>query len=204
MAEADNQHVAAAQRLGRRDDTQRSALRRSWHAMADIFSPFSSSALASLPKKIGKPRRSMPQDDEAEQASYGAADATQRQTRRAQPRQNNTDGELKIEPKVWLANERTWVSYLNIGMLLGSMALVLFNAASDNVTRYFAYTYAVFSVLIMGYGYVVYQHRITMIRRRDPGHFDQILGPVVICALLFVAILSNFLIRWREARSHQP
>lgn len=61
------------------------------------------------------------------------------------------------------------------------------------------------------YGYIVYQNRISMIRRRDPGHFgtrfailfwgrshpgeDQIVGPVIISAFLFFAVLANFIIR---------
>ena len=64
------------------------------------------------------------------------------------------------------------------------------------------------------YAYALYQHRITMIRRRDPGPFgvssvcyiiqsvgitvrftDQIAGPVIISALLFFAVLANFIFR---------
>ena len=34
-----------------------------------------------------------------------------------------------------------------------------------------------------------------MIRKRDPGHYDQLVGPVLIGAALFCAILVNFAIR---------
>lgn len=34
-----------------------------------------------------------------------------------------------------------------------------------------------------------------MIRRRDPGHFDHLAGPVVLSAFLFFAVLANFIIR---------
>jgi len=105
---------------------------------------------------------------------------------------------IKVEAKVWFANERTWISYLNISVLIGAMAMALFNASKDQVARNFAYTYAAISVGIMIYGYLVYQNRITMIRRRDPGHFDQIVGPVIISALLFFAILANFILRVLE------
>ena len=71
----------------------------------------------------------------------------------------------------------------------------------------------------VSYGYAVYQQRITMIRKRDPGYFgvycflsprmeamlmyqlprlpwiDQVVGPMIISALLFFAVLSNFIIR---------
>jgi len=84
--------------------------------------------------------------------------------------------------------------------LIGALALALFNASKDDVARNFAYFYAVVSVGIIAYGWMVYQRRISMIRRRDPGHFDQVIGLVLISALLFLAILANFVIRVQELR----
>ncbi|OCB85290.1 hypothetical protein A7U60_g7595 [Sanghuangporus baumii] len=127
---------------------------------------------------------------------------------------------IKVEGKVWFANERTWIAYLNIGVLLGTLALALFNASEDAIARDFAYIYAGISVCVVVrsiflscvqhelklfrtaqvYGWSIYQKRITMIRKRDPGHFDQIIGPVIISALLFFAVLANFILRVREIR----
>jgi len=42
-----------------------------------------------------------------------------------------------------------WVAYLNIGVLIGALALALFNASKDDVARNFAYFYAVVSVGIV-------------------------------------------------------
>ena len=131
-----------------------------------------------------------------------------------------------------------WISYLQTAVLIGTLALALFNASKDQIARNFAYAYAILSIavtvrtcrwttsirfiksliswLVQIYGYAVYQHRITMIRRRDPGNFgasgrstgtlkpyvlhfttltDQITGPVLISAFLFFAVLANFIIR---------
>ncbi|KAL5503915.1 hypothetical protein ACEPAH_7986 [Sanghuangporus vaninii] len=107
---------------------------------------------------------------------------------------------IKVEGKVWFANERTWIAYLNIGVLIGTLALALFNASEDTIARDFAYVYAGISVCVVVYGWSIYQKRITMIRKRDPGHFDQIVGPVIISALLFFAVLANFILRVREIR----
>ncbi|KAI0284810.1 hypothetical protein BC826DRAFT_1054458, partial [Russula brevipes] len=102
---------------------------------------------------------------------------------------------VRVESKVWFANERTWVSYLNMSVLIGTLAVALYNASKDAIARRFAVVYAGISICILVYGYAVYQHRITMIRRRDPGNFDQIAGPVIISALLFFAVLANFILR---------
>ena len=42
-----------------------------------------------------------------------------------------------------------WVAYLNIGVLIGALALALFNASKDDVAKNFAYFYAVVSVGIV-------------------------------------------------------
>ncbi|KAI0655661.1 hypothetical protein C8Q70DRAFT_1057213 [Cubamyces menziesii] len=188
------------------DDRRDSIIRRSWYAMSDILSPFSPSALASLPKKTFQRRPRYTRVDnipDAEQDEHGqmptvrdyhAINSVPPQVR--VPKKIATP--IKVEGKVWFANERTWIAYLQTSVLIGTLALALFNASKDDIARNFAYAYAALSVGVLVYGYAVYQHRITMIRRRDPGHFDQILGPIVISVFLFCAVLANFVIRVRE------
>ena len=38
---------------------------------------------------------------------------------------------VKVEAKVWFANERTWISWLRASLLLGTLALALFNSATS-------------------------------------------------------------------------
>jgi len=188
------------------DNNHGSFIRRSWHAMSDILSPFSPSALASLPKKTLRPRPRYTRNDNVPEAAqdehgqlptvrdYHAINSLPPQVR--VPKKVATP--INVEGKVWFANERTWISYLNTSVLVGTLALALFNASQDQVARDFAYVYALISIGILIYGYVVYQHRITMIQKRDPRPFDRIVGPVVISACLFIAVLTNFVIRVRE------
>lgn len=42
-----------------------------------------------------------------------------------------------------------------------------------------------------------------MIAARYPGSFDQLWGPLFICAVLFVAILANFVFRLADALDTQ-
>ncbi|KAF8825320.1 hypothetical protein HHX47_DHR7000637 [Lentinula edodes] len=187
-------------------DTDRtdSLIRRSWHAMSERLSPFSPAALASLPK-LSRPSRytradaipTAEEDHDGQRPTvrdYHSISHLPPQVR--VPKKIKTP--VRVEGKVWFANERTWVSWLNLAVLLGTLSLALFNASKDTVARNFAYTYAVISIIVMIYGYGLYQHRITMIRRRDPGHFDAMAGPVLVSILLFFAILANFIIRVRE------
>jgi len=174
--------------------------------MSDILSPFSPSALASLPKRTLRRRPRYTRNDNVPEAErdedgqmptvrdYHAINSVPPQVR--VPKKIATP--IKVEGKVWFANERTWIAYLNTSVLVGTLALALFNASKDQIARNFAYAYAVISIGILIYGYTIYQHRITLIRKRDPGSFDQIVGPVVISAFLFFAVLANFVIRVRE------
>ncbi|RDB25982.1 Vacuolar transporter chaperone 2 [Hypsizygus marmoreus] len=187
------------------DSRQSSSLiRRSWHVMHDMFTPFSSTALASLPAP-NRPVRyhradaipDAPSGDDGQRPTvrdYHAITSLPPQVR--VPKKIPTS--VKVEAKVWFANERTWVAWLNIAVIIGTLALALFNASKDKVATYFAYAYALISICVVVYAFFLYQYRITMIRRRDPGHFDAVTGPVVLGVALFVAVLLNFIIRVRE------
>ncbi|KAF9223701.1 hypothetical protein BS17DRAFT_733388 [Gyrodon lividus] len=174
------------------------------------FSPFSSSALASLPENTHRPARYTRQDDipEPDQdidgerptiRDYNAIHSVPPQVR--VPKKLPTS--LKVEGKVWFANERTWISWLNLAILLGTLALALFNASHEPIARTFAYVYAAISVGVVIYGFYLYQSRITMIRKRDPGHYDAIVGPVIVSTLLFFAVLANFVLRVQELRQQK-
>ncbi|KAF9509685.1 hypothetical protein BS47DRAFT_1332147 [Hydnum rufescens UP504] len=193
-------------------------IRRSMHAVSDLFSPFSSSALASLPQNPrGIRDRSTRTDNipDPEPNAHSAGHHRDYQSISGTlptgvriPKKIATP--IMVEAKVWFANERTWISYLNLSILLGGLALALFNASRDEIARMFAVVYATIGVGVLGqvlcsmYGYIIYQRRVSMIRKRDPGNFDEVVGPVIISALLFFAVLSNFLLRVRELFVNRP
>jgi len=199
-------------------------IRRSMHAVSDLFSPFSSSALASLPQNPRGIRDRSTRTDNIPDPEPNAHSAGHHQDYQSIsgtlppgvriPKKIATP--IMVEAKVWFANERTWISYLNLSILLGGLALALFNASRDEIARMFAVVYATIGVGVLGqvfcsmfwvftnissrfrYGYIIYQRRVSMIRKRDPGNFDEVVGPVIISALLFFAVLSNFVLRVRE------
>jgi hypothetical protein len=50
---------------------------------------------------------------------------------------------VKVEAKVWFANERTFISYLSMGILLSTIASGLLFGARDSAARFFAMGYAI-------------------------------------------------------------
>ncbi|UOH82883.1 hypothetical protein LQV05_005595 [Cryptococcus neoformans] len=59
---------------------------------------------------------------------------------------------VKVEAKVWFANERTFISYLSMGLLLSTIASGLLFGSRDSPARWFAFAYALMSLdLWMGH-----------------------------------------------------
>ncbi|KAK5108799.1 hypothetical protein LTR62_007773 [Meristemomyces frigidus] len=103
-------------------------------------------------------------------------------------------GPVKVEAKVWLANQRTFIKWQHVSVLLASLSLGLFNAAgADNsIARGLAVVYTVVAVLTGAWGYGIYMWRVNLIQTRSGKDFDAVTGPVVVCIGLIVALLLNF------------
>lgn len=154
------------------NDKHDSILRRSWTVMAEMLTPFSPTALASLPR-AQRPARYLRADaiphtenDQDGQRptvrDYHSINAVPSQVR--VPKKIATP--IRVEGKVWFANERSmlftvaslfgrlkyftaWIAWLNNSILLGTMALALFNTSKDPIARYFAYFYAFVSIGVL-------------------------------------------------------
>lgn len=101
-------------------------------------------------------------------------------------------GELKVEPKVWLANERTFLKWQHISILLGSLAVALYAAAGEGSAGKGA---GLFYVLVAAFanwwGHRMLRVRRTMILERSGKDFDNMLGPIVVSGALVVGLVAN-------------
>ena len=106
-------------------------------------------------------------------------------------------GPVKVEPKVWMANERTFVRWQHCSILLGSLALALFNAvpSGDSVGRSLAMVYMALACFAGLWGWAMYLRRSHLIRRRSGRDFDNVLGPMVVCLGLVFALSLNFFLQ---------
>ncbi|KAK1996136.1 VTC domain-containing protein [Colletotrichum falcatum] len=109
-------------------------------------------------------------------------------------------GELKIEPKVWLANERTFLKWQHICILLGALAVSLYTAAGENfLAEVMGIAYIVIAVFAGAWGYGMMRLRRKMIMSRSGKDFDNLIGPLVISIALMVALVLNFVFAYRAA-----
>lgn len=101
---------------------------------------------------------------------------------------------VRVEPKVWLANQRTFIKWQHISVLLASLSLGLYNAAGEdnNVARALAVVYTAIALFAGAWGWWMYIVRSRMIEERSGKDFDNVIGPTIVCVGLVVALCLNF------------
>lgn len=103
-----------------------------------------------------------------------------------------------MEPKVFFANERTFLSWLNFTVILGGLAVGLLNFG-DRVGRISAGLFTVIAMAAMLYALVTFHWRAMSIRKRGQTGIDDRFGPTVLALALLAAIVVNFILRMKEA-----
>ncbi|WFD26243.1 GTPase regulator Nrf1 [Malassezia nana] len=104
---------------------------------------------------------------------------------------------VRVEPKVFFANERTFLSWLSFTVTLSALAAGLLNFG-DRVGRVSAALFSLVAIAIMIYALVTYHWRAQAIRNRGSGPYDDRLGPTILSVLLLTAIIVNFVLRFSE------
>lgn len=113
-------------------------------------------------------------------------------------------GPLQIEPKVWLANERTFLKWQHICILLGGLAVSLYTAAGrGTVAEFMGVGYILVAVFAGCWGYYTLHTRREMIIARSGRDFDNLWGPLVISIALMGALVANLVLAWRDALRRQ-
>ncbi|KAG6123482.1 hypothetical protein E4U13_005969 [Claviceps humidiphila] len=109
-------------------------------------------------------------------------------------------GELKVEPKVWLANERTFLKWQHIAILQGTIAMALYSAAGKSLAaEIMGIVYVLIAAFAGLWGYYMLNVRRGMILERSGKDFDHMLGPMVISVALMAALVINFVLQYRKA-----
>lgn len=119
------------------------------------------------------------------------------------------EGPLKVEPKVWLANERTYLKWQHICVLLSSMAVALYTAAAssdssenpeqETIAMVLGILYLVIAVLAGLWGWYMHRLRRSMIYERSGRDFDNMIGPMGVALALAIALVLNFYFQYRAA-----
>jgi uncharacterized membrane protein YidH (DUF202 family) len=101
---------------------------------------------------------------------------------------------VRVEPKVFFANERTFLSWLNFTVVLGGLAMGLLNFG-DRIGRLSAVLFTAIAMGVMVYALYTFHWRATKIRNREAAAYDDRVGPTVLCIFLLAAVVVNV---WRK------
>lgn len=104
----------------------------------------------------------------------------------------------RVEPKVFFANERTFLSWLNFTVILGGLAIGLLNFG-DRVGRISAGLFTFIAMAAMIYALFTFHWRAQSIRKRGQSGFDDRFGPSLLAIALLAAVIINFILRIRES-----
>jgi SPX domain protein involved in polyphosphate accumulation/uncharacterized membrane protein YidH (DUF202 family) len=106
---------------------------------------------------------------------------------------------VRVEPKVYFANERTFLSWLEFSIILGSIAAALLNFG-DDASLVSAWGFTVVACIALLYSVGIYYLRVQMIRTRRANlarYYDKY-GPTFLCIGLLAATIVNFVFKIRE------
>ncbi len=98
---------------------------------------------------------------------------------------------VRVEPKVQLATERTFLSWLEFSILIGSIAATLLNFG-DGLAFAAAWAFTIIACIALIYSAGLYLWRVKKIRERRAVVYHDKWGPTVLCVGLFAAVAVSF------------
>lgn len=112
-------------------------------------------------------------------------------------------GPVKVEAKVWLANERTFNRWMHVCVLMSLLTFTVYNSAKQanfpRLAEILAYVYFALTVGSIGWAYRVYFHRMKVINERSADHLDAPLGPVILSFCVGLTMVFNFIATFKAA-----
>ena len=105
---------------------------------------------------------------------------------------------IKIEPKVFFSNERTFIAWMHVSIILagGSIAILAFAEDSHNpISQLYGIILLPVAISFIVYSMYQFQRRAKMIRTRHPGPYEDTVGPAVLGIMLMLSITAQFALK---------
>lgn len=108
----------------------------------------------------------------------------------------------KVEPKIFFANERTFIKWMEMAVILSSISTgILAFTKSESSTQGVALFFLPLALLIIGYGLRQFYWRNDLIRARSSARWDDVYGPVVLTSFLIAGLLAQFVLTIKDVIS---
>lgn len=108
---------------------------------------------------------------------------------------------VRIEPKVYFAAERTFLSWLRFSIYIGTIATTLLNFISPDDERglFCAAMFTFTALLAIVYSASIFVHRTLHLRKhRAEGVYYDKYGPTLLCVVLLGSLTTNLVLRLTE------
>eukprot|EP01134_Creolimax_fragrantissima_P002652 CFRG2652T1 len=115
----------------------------------------------------------------------------------------------RIEPKVFFANERTFLSWVHTAVLISASGLAMMHLSPQaKAYRWARIAGAMLVPSAMGflvYGLWLYQYRSQKLLIRSPGPYQAYAGPLFVAVVFLAALVLNFAVALTEepGQSHK-
>ena len=126
-------------------------------------------------------------------AALGNVEPTSVTTKRFKaPKGKKIHVPVRVEPKVFFAAERTFLSWLEFSIIIGGLSATLLNFGDRPAILYSAIAFTVVACAGLLYSLGLYLWRVKMIRERRAVRYYDKWGPTILCLGLFAAVCVNF------------
>mmetsp|Transcript_16444 Transcript_16444/g.23197 ORF Transcript_16444/g.23197 Transcript_16444/m.23197 type:complete len:728 (-) Transcript_16444:153-2336(-) len=114
----------------------------------------------------------------------------------------------KIEPKIFFANERTFLHYVHAGVTLYTIASGILAFSEESDDKRWAHWYALV-LLFIALGFVMYalhvfKWRADRIKTRIPGRWDDPRGPILLGSILVIVMMISFVMKLYTIATLEP
>jgi uncharacterized membrane protein YidH (DUF202 family) len=112
----------------------------------------------------------------------------------------------KIEPKIFFANERTFLHWLHAGVTLSTIATGILAFASEDANNSWTHWYAL-ALLPISLGFCAFALHIFLVRNdkiknRSPGRWDDPRGPFILGGTLILVLVVSFVVKLWETMEY--
>jgi len=107
----------------------------------------------------------------------------------------NVEGAKKVDAKLFFANERTFLKWMNVSIWVAGISIGLSSVATPGSLDSLAVLFfSAIAIVIVCYSMVQYGKRSLMILKRSPGPYEDRYGPLVIGSLFVLSFTVHYCI----------
>lgn len=106
------------------------------------------------------------------------------------PKKKHVQAPMKIEPKTFFANERTFLQWMSFLVLIVGFGITMLGLSTQRSVRICGLIFMCIAVAFMLYAIAIFLIRRQRIAERRRGPYDERLGPIMIVTLLIAAVVT--------------